>query len=339
MNESTVFQFCKKCGLWHYALMKILFITSSRIGDAVLSTGLLNYMAQKWPDAKVTIACGALAASLFEGYPNLQQIIPMRKEKFNGHWAKLWTQVIRTRWDMVVDLRNSAVSRLVFTDQRYGFGSHIDRTRHKAEQNAAVMELNSTPELQLWFTEEQQARAREFIPDGGPVIGVGPAANWRGKTWPAERFIEVVKFLRARTGVMPAARVAVFAAPGEEEAAYAVLESVPPEARLDLIAKGNPGTAAAAIARVDFYLGNDSGLMHCAAAIGVPTLGLFGPSYPHLYRPWGPRADYIRTPETFDELVSYQGYDPATAPSLMQSLTVDAVKEKIESFLAELQAA
>src|SRR5262245_4189048 len=79
MDKPAVLQLCEKGALCHDAPMKILFITSSRIGDAVLSTGLLNYMAQKWPDAKVTIACGALAASLFEGYPNLERLIPMKK--------------------------------------------------------------------------------------------------------------------------------------------------------------------------------------------------------------------------------------------------------------------
>lgn len=319
--------------------MKILFITSSRIGDAVLSTGLLDYMAQKWPDAKVTIASGPLAVSLFEGYPRLERLIPLRKERHHKHWAKLWFQVIRTRWDMVVDLRDSAVSRLVFTEARYGFGPHIDRRRHKVEQGAAVMNLSDPPAPRLWFTAAQEEVARAMIPDGGPVLAVGPAANWRAKTWPAERFVEIVKFLRARTGIMPAARVAVFAAPGEEATAYPVLESVPPEARIDLIARCDPGTAAAALARCDFYIGNDSGLMHCAAAAGVPTLGLFGPSYPELYHPWGAHCDYARTPESFDELVSYPGYDPATAPCLMESLTVDMVKAKIESLHRRLQAA
>src|SRR5688572_17221099 len=115
--------------------MKVLFITSSRIGDAVLSTGLLDYMASNWPKASVTIACGPLATSLFEGYPNLDRIIPVKKESYSRHWIKLWEQVVGTKWDVVVDLRNSAVSRLIFVKKRYIFGNHIDQSKHKAEQN------------------------------------------------------------------------------------------------------------------------------------------------------------------------------------------------------------
>ena len=77
--------------------------------------------------------------------------------------------------------------------------------------------------------------------------------------------------------------------------------------------------------------------MHCAAAGGVPTLGLFGPSWPHLYSPWGAHTDYVSTPESYAELINYPGYDPKTAPCLMQSLSVETVKEKLEAFRPKLK--
>ncbi len=315
--------------------MKVLFITSSRIGDAVLSSGLLHHIEQTYPDAKVTIACGPLAVSLFEGYPLLERIIPLKKEKHNKHWIKLWREVIGTRWDMVVDLRDSAVSRLIFGKQKFIHGRHIDKAQHKAEQNAAVMKLAHVPAPKLWFTDAQKEKAASLIPEGGPVLGVGPTANWIGKTWPVERFIEIVEHIT--DAYMPGARVAVFGAPGEEADALKVFESIPEGQRIDCIAKGSPGEAAAAIARCDFYIGNDSGLMHCAAAAGVPTLGLFGPSYDHIYRPYG--QDFIRTPETFDELIDFEGYSPQTCGCLMESLSVKAVKGALQKSFERLKAA
>lgn len=311
------------------AVMNILFITSSRIGDAVLSSGLLSYIAQTYPDAKVTIACGHIAAPLFEGYPNLARLIAMKKQKRSGHWLTLWKQVVGTRWDMVVDLRNSAVSRLIRAKRRYIFGGHIDQSLHKAEQNAAVMKLDFVPDLALWLSDEQRRAAQRHIPDGAPVLAVGPTANWIGKTWPEERFIEVIKSMTADDGVMAGARVAVFAAPGEEGVARRVLASIPENRAIDLIAKTDIGVSAAALSLCNFYLGNDSGLMHCAAALGVPTLGVFGPSYPHLYRPYSKSADYISTPESFDELIAFDGYHPDTCGCLMESLTMQAVQDKV----------
>ncbi len=308
----------------------ILFITSSRIGDAVLSTGLINYMYEQYPAAKFTICCGPLASSLFEGFPAMEKIIPIKKQTYNRHWIKLWRQVIGTKFDIIVDLRNSAVSRLIRADKRYIYGSYVDKSQHKVEQNASVMNLDDAPDPRLWFTSEQNMRAVELVPEGGLVLGVGSTSNWAGKTWDEARFIEIIEWMTVKGGLMPDARVAVFAAPGEEEIARRVMASVPVERQLDIIAKTDPATAAAAISRCDYYIGNDSGLMHCSAAVKTPTFGLFGPSYPHIYHPWGNNSDYIATPKSFDELIDFSGYSSKTVGCLMDSLSVDMVKGAIK---------
>jgi lipopolysaccharide export system permease protein len=320
--------------------MNILFITSNRLGDAALSTGLLDHIVRSYPESSITIACGKLPSSLFEGVPNLKEVIAFDKQSHHKHWLDLWRKVSKTRWDLVVDLRDSAVSRLILAKKRFVFSRHIDKKLHKVEQCAAVMKLPHTPSPHLWFSEGQMEKATELIPDGGDVLAVGPAANWIGKTWPADRFIDLVAHIRSARGILPGARVAVFAAPGEEEIANEVLNSVPEERRLDVIAKADPGVVVASLSRCSFYLGNDSGLMHCAAAVGVPTVGLFGPSYPQIYKPWGSNATYVRTPETFDELIDFDGYNTKTLDrSLMDSLELDEVINAIHKFWDKLSEA
>lgn len=186
--------------------MKVLFITSTRLGDGILSTGLLDHIWQSYPQVKVTVACGWLPFSIFEGFPNVERIVQMKKKKRHGHWVDLWKDVIGTRWDMVIDLRDSAVSRLIFSKKRYIFGKHIDQTKHKVEQAAQVMKLSTFPAPTLYFTAAQQAFADNLIPKGASVIGVGPSANWIGKTWPAENFIEEIKWIISPNGLIPDAR-------------------------------------------------------------------------------------------------------------------------------------
>lgn len=311
---------------------RILFITSNRLGDAVLSTGILNYLLQHEPDARVTIACGHLPSSVFAGYPLLDHIIPFRKEKHSLHWIKLWRQVAGTRWDAVIDLRNSAVSRLIPARRRYIYGPRIDQTQHKVRQAAETMRLTSVPDPKLWFTPAQTARAAMLIPEGGPVLAIGPTANWAGKTWPADHFITLIRNLTDAGGILPNARVAVFAAPGEEPDARRVLASIPAERQIDVIAKGDPGEAAAALARCALYIGNDSGLMHSAAAAGTPTFGLFGPSWPHLYGPWGAHTAFAQTEQNFDQLINFPGYDSKTVGSLMTGLDVETVDKQVRAF-------
>lgn len=321
--------------------MDILFITSSRIGDAVLSLGLIDYIVRQYPDVKITVACGTLATTLFEGFPNVVDIISIKKQSWNRHWIKLWAECRTQKWDMVIDLRNSLVSRVIPARSRYIFGGHIDKSLHKVEQNAAVLRLDVPPSPKLYPSKEQMAAAKTIMEKPSrskkPILGVGPTANWIGKTWPTENFVEAVDRLTASRGVLANWTVAVFAAPGEEEAAQILFESLPEKKRIDVIAKTTPGEAAACLSLCGFYLGNDSGLMHCAAACDVPTFGLFGPSYPHIYAPWGDKTGYIQTQKNFDELIDFVGYDPKTLDhSLMTDLAVDDVLEAIENFWESL---
>jgi ADP-heptose:LPS heptosyltransferase len=303
--------------------MKILFITSTRLGDGVLSTGALNYFIRKYPNAEITVACGPLVAGIFERAPRVVRVISMTKEPLAAHWAKLWRTVMRTNWDIVVDLRNSIVSRLICARKRYVWGRE-DINRHKVEQIAAVINVSPPPAPTLWFNEDAREKAAALVPAGSPVLAIGPAANWPAKTWPAENFIELINKVTAEGSILPQARVAVFAAPGEEQTANKVLNALPAERRIDVIAKASPVVAAAALQRCALYIGNDSGLMHCAAAVGTPTLGLFGPSWPQLYRPWGDHCAFVSTPENYTQLTSGLSRADGYKASLMASLTVEA---------------
>src|SRR5471030_1893394 len=92
---------------------RILFVTATRIGDAVLSTGLLGYLIERYPGARLTIAAGPIAVPLFEAVPGLRQLITVRKRLFAAHWLGVYGAVVGRRWDIVVDLRGSALAWLL----------------------------------------------------------------------------------------------------------------------------------------------------------------------------------------------------------------------------------
>ena len=317
---------------------QILFITSTRIGDAVLSTGILRHLSHAYPDCAVTIVCGPLCTSLFEAYPNLKEIIALKKEKRNGHWVKLWRRVFPTKWDMVIDLRNSAVSRLIFAKKRYIAGRQIDKTCHKVVQAAQLIkaDVHNPSAPQLWFTDAQDKAAKALLGDDPrPVLAIGPTANWIGKTWPKGNFVTLInRLVLENDAPLSNYRVAIIAAPGEEADAEFVLNALPSDMRIDVIAKTTPAEAAAVLSHCAYYIGNDSGLMHCAAACGVTTLGLFGPSWPHLYSPWGKHTAYISTAKDFAALTDFEGYSAKTLNhSLMIDLQCDDVYTALQSLL------
>ena len=262
--------------------MRILFVTSNRVGDAVLSTGLLDHLIRAYPASRITVACGPAAGGVFARMPNLERLIPFEKQTYGRHWLRLWAATVGTVWDLVVDIRASALSYLVPARRRAVMRKHPG---HKTEQLANILRLATVPRPVAWTAPEDRARAETLLPAGSPVIALGPTANWEGKVWPPERFVALFRALAA--GPLACARVAVFAGPGAGERALAapVLAALP-EA-IDLAGMLSLPEAAACLARCALFVGNDSGLMHLAAAAGTPTLGLFGPTPAAEYAPAG----------------------------------------------------
>lgn len=272
---------------------RILFITATRIGDAVISTALLRDLLDRYPTARFTVACGPVAAGVFSAMPRLERLILMPKMKWDGHWFKLWAQVLGQRWDLVIDLRGSGTALFLWARQRRILKGGR-RPGSRLGQLGESMGLDPVPLPVTWTTPQDRARAAELLPPGVPLIGLGPTANWAGKVWPAERFVALFEQLRATT--LPGARPVIFAGPGDAEAALArpVLAALP-EA-IDLAGRLTLPEVAACFARLDLFIGNDSGLMHLAAAAGTPTLGLFGPSPVDEYAPAGRRTSVVVAP-------------------------------------------
>jgi heptosyltransferase-3 len=270
-----------------------LFITATRIGDAVISTGILNHLLERHPTARFTVACGPVAAGVFEPMPQLERLILMPKRKWDGHWFKLWGQVVGQRWHLVVDLRGSGTAFFLAARRRLVLKGGR-RPGLRLAQLAASLGVAPPPLPVAWTAPADRACARALLPEGAPLIGLGPTANWAGKVWPADRFVALFEGLRA--GPLPGARPVIFAGPGDTEAAMAApVRAALPDA-IDLAGQLSLPEAAACLARMSLFIGNDSGLMHLAAAAGAPTLGLFGPSPVDEYAPAGRRAGFVVAP-------------------------------------------
>src|SRR5271169_3302099 len=124
--------------------MEILFVTATRIGDAVLSTGLLSYLIDRYPGAALTIAAGPLAAPLFESIPGCTRVV-------------------------VVDLRGSALAWLLRAGERRAMAKG-DAREHRVRQLGRLFGLDPPPGPRLWTTPGHERAAAELIPAGGPAL-------------------------------------------------------------------------------------------------------------------------------------------------------------------------
>lgn len=155
-----------------------------------------------------------------------------------------------------------------------------------ASAPAAMPTLEPSPAARAWAEEEWVRRGLE----GAPALLLHPGSGGREKCWPPERFAALAgRFIEAGWQVL------VVEGPADGSAATALLAALPAE-RAQLVAGLALPQLAALLAhacsgeRARLYVGNDSGVSHLSAWLGVPTLALFGPTDPAIWAPRGPRV-------------------------------------------------
>ncbi len=280
----------------------ILYIAPSRLGDAVLASGLVRSLVDKVPGARFTIAASALTAPLFRQVPGLDQIIIMEKRPLGLHWLALWNRVRSKHWGLIVDLRGSGISGLLRRSKR-AVHRKGGVAANKVIEAARLLKLEDAPPSPFLYTSEEiEARAEALTAGEGPILAMAPAANWIGKTWPAERFASLARDLLAPDGPLAGGRVMVVGSLDDRAAGEPVKATVSRTRRIDLVGREDLLVVYACLKRARLFIGNDSGVMHIAAAAGVPTLGLFGPSDESLYGPWGADACAVRGPREFADI-------------------------------------
>ena len=308
--------------------MEILFISNTRIGDAILSTGILNHLLTKHPHAQFTIACGEVAAPLFKFFPNLHHLYIIKKEPHNKHWLKLWKHCRKTHWHTIVDLRHSGLALLLRAQHRYWKKPRISINPHRQWQNASLLKLSSPPPLTLWTSSDAKRFAKKhlnIIVDKRPIIAIAPAANWHAKTWPIENFIALIQNIMNSHGPLKNARFAISAAPSEYDGIKKLFSTAPLSRFINLIHDISLLEVIECFKYCTLFIGNDSGLMHLACASGIPTIGLFGPTRDDLYAPIGQQCAVVRTPESYAMLTGVKNFSSTTTPNLMQTLSVKSV--------------
>ncbi len=314
---------------------RILFVTSTRIGDAVLSSGVLAHLVETRPDASFTVAAGPLAAPLFRATPRLEELIVMTKRRSGSHWFDLWRRTAGRAWDLVVDLRGSRTSWFLRAKERRLAGRPRD-DRHKVLEAAEVLGLAPPPSPVLWLDGHARAEADAALPEGAPILALAPAASSQFKTWPAERFAELAAALTGPGGVMAGARIALFGGPGDAAISRAAAVGLAPDRVFDLTGRLDLPAVGACLKRARLFVGNDSGLMHMAAAAGAPTIGLFGPTDERLYGPWGAACRAVRAGAQVDARLrdAVKGREE----TLLDDLSVARVLETAAALVAETEA-
>lgn len=315
-------------------MTRVLFVSSNRIGDAILSSGLIAHLVETLPDLRLTLAMGPLAAPLFRATPKVEKLIVMRKRRGGGHWFALWREVVGTPWDLAVDLRGSATSAFVWAKRRRIAGRpKLDR--HKVREASDVLGLTEPAPPRIWRDPEAEAAADQALAGLTGFIALSPAASSPFKVWPAERFAAACLTLTGPGGRAENAPIVLFGGPGDTAVSQAVASRLEGRRVIDLTGGPDLLAVAACLARARVFIGNDSGLMHAAAAVGAPTLGLFGPTDERLYGPWGALGRSVRAGGPADAAARRTLRHADT--TLMDDLTVEKVVEATTALMDDAE--
>ena len=312
--------------------MKVLFITSTRIGDAVLSTSILNYLKNRFPHCSLYIATGKTAALLFKNFNNVKKIFILEKKFFKIHWLELWTRTFLNKWDIIIDLRGSVISYFLFNKKKYVYKS-INKNIHRLDELAILMKTKHLPLPLIPVLKKDMKRISKDFLKLKNSIAIGASANWPAKIWPSKNFVKLIQMFLKEKQFGKKKSIVFFGSSKDLKNIKKITKHLKKFKVKNFCGKLNLIEVAAHLKKCKIFIGNDSGLMHIASASGIPTLGLFGPSLESRYAPKGNNAYYIRTKKTFNQLTGAKNFDWNTKKNLMSSLSANDVFNKIKKIL------
>jgi lipopolysaccharide heptosyltransferase II len=281
------------------------------IGDVVLTTPIIRSVRNAFPAAYIAYLGDKSAVSLLEGNPNLNEIIAFDFSRPTIiEQARVAIQLRRRKLDLAIDLfgnpRSALLTYLSGADVRIGprrkgrGGLYTVQVEDDGRPKTAIEFHNqflraigvepTAARTEIFLTADEKRDARIYLQwldyDNSPlkmekpVIGMHPGATWPAKRWLPERFAELADTLKAKLG----AEIILVAGPNDKESLGAVLKHSIANIKA---ARNLPlRQLAAVIAQCSMFIANDAAPMHIAAALGIPTIGLFGPGEEEIWFPY-----------------------------------------------------
>ncbi len=306
--------------------MKILVRATNWIGDAVMSLPALRAIRGRFPDAQITVLAKPWVAALYEGEASIDRVISLEGAPGVRDWRAKWKlarQLRRECFELAISFPNSFESAAVLwlagakrivgyaRDGRSLLLSDAVAVPAKGEippherfyyleilRRAGLLEsMPDVPEIRLSGIPEARCRGEKLFERFGvklPVIGVSPGAAYgAAKRWPPERFGEAAARLAAEMG----GSVAVFGSGAEKAICAEVARAAGGRGLVyNFAGETNLRAFIDMTAACRLYLTNDSGAMHIASALGVPSVTVFGPTDEAATGPLGPAARLVREP-------------------------------------------
>lgn len=273
---------------------RVAVIRLRSLGDCVLTTPALQVLKGARPDIKIAIVIEDGFAPVFEGNPDVYAVLAPKVSAIRNWQPLLSLNLHGGSRSGCLTLSSGAPFRAGFAHFRYSFLYNvripraqeilgIERKVHTAEHLASAIFYLGVPRVEI-------PAARLFVPlPSGPAISpspyavIHPVASDKTKTWAAEKFVGIGRYLRNALGLEPI----FIAGAGEDLASFRDYRTV----------IGAPLSVVKSVLRgATLFVGNDSGPAHMAAAFGIPVVVIFGSSDPVVWSPWKTASEVLTGP-------------------------------------------
>jgi len=291
---------------------RILLVKRSSLGDIVHALPVANALRDTYPDSYIAWLVESRFADMLDQHPALDEVIAVKRYAVH-QTVRLVRDTLRVRrellkrsFDWALDLQGLLKSAYLLSctgaKRRIGLRHERRELSHcwcnelapasqqahavlRCLQMARYLECDTgNPRFDLQVDAEAAASAEQMLAEAGfdgsrPLVGINPGASSPHKQWPPERFVAVADTAAGNDWVVLGGR-------GEEDLAQQIAGQI--QAR-PLVSAGRTSLKqlVALISRLDVLVTGDTGPMHIAAALGVPTVALFGPTDPAKTGPFG----------------------------------------------------
>lgn len=295
----------------------ILIIQLGDIGDAVLTLPFVGALSRTFPKRSLVLCVREHARELLEDCPQVHQVLSVNKQKRMlkaelAHQLRFLRDLRRNKCTMAIELRtgtrgatiavlsgaHTRVARYANdgTLWRNRLFTHLVKPTREYRQYAAQHNLNimapfglfeEDPRPHILVTEHRRRKAKAIfqkarIPEDKPLVAVHPFSLWKYKEWPVSEMASLLD----RIQVEYRCNIIVTGAPSERKPAGDLID-ICQYKPYNLAGETSIGELPAVLAACTLFVGVDTAALHIAAAVGIPTVGIFGPSS---WTNWAPRG-------------------------------------------------
>ncbi len=285
--------------------MKILVSRLKFIGDMILTTPVIGALRDKFPESEIDYLGDKDGVTLLEHNPNLNEIIPY---DFDAPSVKEQLRVAlilrKKKYDAAIDLfgnpRSAIAIFLSGAKMRIGgdFGWRGKTYTHPIVINERINSIafhlrylrplgieESYRQPKVLLSDTEVHDAAEFLSSLGidnsrMIIGLHVGATWPAKVWQSESFARVAELIVDKLGAQ------VIVTYGPKDRPYFEKFISTTHAKVAEISPQKLRSLAAIISRCNVYVSNDASPMHISAAVGTPTIGIFGPGEEDIWFPY-----------------------------------------------------